>query len=127
MGISSERDKRYAWAEIDLGNLDHNIKLIKSAGATRDVGIMAVVKADAYGHGAIEVSKQVLRSGASALGVALVEEGIKLRRAGISAPIHVLGECSPHSVLDAVKNNLILTINSLASAENFSAASLNSK
>ncbi|MFC2145300.1 alanine racemase [Actinomycetota bacterium] len=110
MGISSERDKRYAWAEIDLGNLDHNIKLIKSSGTTRDTEIMAVVKADAYGHGAVEVSKQVLRSGASALGVALVEEGIKLRKAGISAPIYVLGECSPHSVTDAVKNNLILTI-----------------
>ena len=119
MRISSERDKRYAWAEIDLGNLDHNLKLIKSAGTTRDAGIMAVVKANAYGHGAVEVSKQVLKNGASSLGVALVEEGIQLRKAGIGAPIYVLGECSPHSVRDAVKNKLILTINSFASAENF--------
>jgi len=119
MRINSERDKRYAWAEIDLGNLDHNIRLIKSAGTTRDAGIMAVVKANAYGHGAVEVSKQVLKSGASTLGVALVEEGIQLRKAGIGAPIYVLGECSPHSVRDAVKNKLILTINSFASAENF--------
>ena len=120
MKINSERDKRYAWAEIDLGNLDHNLRLIKSAGTTRDAGIMAVVKANAYGHGAVEVSKQVLKSGASTLGVALVEEGIQLRKAGIGAPIYVLGECSPHSVRDAVKNKLILTINSFASAENFS-------
>ena len=119
MRISSERDKRYAWAEIDLGNLDHNLRLIRSAGTTRDAGIMAVVKANAYGHGAVEVSKQVLKSGASTLGVALVEEGIQLRKAGIGAPIYVLGECSPHSVRDAVKNKLILTINSFASAENF--------
>jgi alanine racemase len=120
MRISSEIDKRYAWAEIDLGNLDHNLRLIKSEGITRNAGIMAVVKANAYGHGAVEVSKQALKSGASSLGVALVEEGIKLRKAGIGAPIYVLGECSPHSVSDAVKNKLILTINSLASAENFS-------
>ncbi|MES0341811.1 MAG: alanine racemase, partial [Candidatus Humimicrobiaceae bacterium] len=120
MRISSERDKRYAWAEIDLGNLDHNLRLIKSEGSIGNAGIMAVVKANAYGHGAVEVSKQVLKSGASSLGVALVEEGIKLRKAGIGAPIYVLGECSPHSVSDAVKNKLILTINSLASAENFS-------
>jgi alanine racemase len=96
------------------------MKIIKSAGSIANVGIMAVVKANAYGHGAVEVSKQVLKSGASALGVALVEEGIKLRKAGIGAPIYVLGECSPHSVRDAVKNKLILTINSFASAENFS-------
>ncbi len=120
MRISSEKDKRYAWVEIDLANLDHNIKLVKSAGSTRDAKIMAIVKADAYGHGAVEVSKQVLKSGASALGVALVEEGVKLRKAGIGAPIYVLGECSPHSVADAIKNKLILTINSLASAKNFS-------
>ena len=120
MRTSSEKDKRYAWAEIDLANLDHNMRLIIAAGSSRETGIMAVVKADGYGHGAVEVSKQVLKSGASALGVALVEEGIKLRKAGIGAPIYVLGECSPHSVADAVKNKLILTINSLASAENFS-------
>jgi len=120
MRISSEKDKRYAWAEIDLSNLDHNMRLIKSAGSDEDVQVMAVVKADGYGHGAVEVSKQVLKSGAAALGVALVEEGTKLREAGIGAPIYVLGECSPHSVADAVKNKLILTINSLSSAEDFS-------
>jgi alanine racemase len=120
MRISSEKDKRYAWAEIDLKNLDHNIKLIKSVDTDKDAEIMAVVKADAYGHGAVEVSKQALESGAGALGVALVGEGIKLRKAGISAPIHVLGECSPYSVVSAVKNKLILTINSFASAVDFS-------
>lgn len=120
MRISSEKDKRYAWAEIDLANLDHNIRLIRSTGSAGDTRIMAVVKADGYGHGAVEVSKQVLESGAAALGVALVEEGIKLRKAGIGAPIYVLGECSPYSVAAAVKNKLILTINSLSSAEVFS-------
>jgi len=120
MRISSEKDKRYAWAEIDLAYLDHNIRLIRSVGSAGDARVMAVVKADGYGHGAVEVSKQALKSGAAALGVALVEEGIKLRKAGIGAPIYVLGECSPHSVADAIKNKLILTINSLSSAEVFS-------
>ena len=120
MRISSEKDKRYAWAEIDLAYLDHNIRLIRSVGSAGDARVMAVVKADGYGHGAVAVSKQALKSGAAALGVALVKEGIKLRKAGIGAPIYVLGECSPHSVADAIKNKLILTINSLSSAEEFS-------
>ncbi|MCJ7665817.1 MAG: alanine racemase [Actinobacteria bacterium] len=120
MRTGSKKDKRYAWAEIDLASLDHNIRLIKAAGSCEGAGIMAVVKADAYGHGAIEVSRQALKSGAGALGVVLVEEGIDLRNAGIGATIYVLGECSPYSVADAVKNRLILTVNSVASAEVFS-------
>ena len=120
MGTGLKENKRYAWAEIDLANLDHNMRLIKAAGSADAAGIMAVVKAGAYGHGAIEVSRQALKSGACALGVALVEEGMDLRRAGIEAPIYVLGECSPHSVADAVKNRFILTVNSVMSAEIFS-------
>lgn len=120
MRTGSKEDRRYAWAEIDLASLDHNIRIIKATGAADGTGIMAVVKADGYGHGAIEISRQALKSGIGALGVALVEEGIDLRKAGIGAPIYVLGECSPHSVADAVKNRLILTVNSAASAEVFS-------
>lgn len=77
-------------AIINLSNLDHNIKeLIKLL--KPDTSFMAVVKANAYGHGAFEVASQALESGASFLGVATPDEGVELREAGIKAPILVLG------------------------------------
>jgi len=110
-------NKRYAWAEINLSNLSYNIKKIRVLSASRDVRIMAVVKANAYGHGAVAISKQAIKSGAYALGVAMVEEGMELRRSGIAAPIYVLGESPPETVEEAIKNNLTLTVNSYGSAQ----------
>lgn len=110
-------NKRYAWAEINLSNLSYNIKIIRSYPASGNVRVMAVVKADAYGHGAVEVSRQAIKSGAYALGVALVEEGVELRKSGITAPIYVLGE-SPHETLEeAIDKNLILAVNAYRSAK----------
>ncbi len=111
------KNKRYAWAEINLAHLDHNINIIKSCTKSRSARIMAVVKANAYGHGAVEVSKQAVKSGAYALGVALVEEGIELRKAGINAPVYVLGESPAGIIEEAVKHNLILGVNSYESAQ----------
>ncbi|MEZ2237343.1 alanine racemase [Microcoleus sp.] len=79
-----------AWVEIDLAALTHNVKQLKNILSPRSQ-LMAVVKADAYGHGAIAVSQTVLQAGASWLGVATIPEGIELREAGITAPILVLG------------------------------------
>ncbi|PPS46047.1 alanine racemase [Chroococcidiopsis sp. TS-821] len=79
-----------AWVEISLGALAHNVDQLKSLLSTR-TQLMAVVKADAYGHGAVTVAQTVLQAGASWLGVATVPEGIELREAGISAPILILG------------------------------------
>lgn len=79
-----------AWVEIDLGALSHNIQQIVQFLSPR-TQLMAVVKADAYGHGAITVAQTALQSGASWLGVATVPEGIQLREAGINAPILILG------------------------------------
>ncbi len=79
-----------AWVEIDLVALTHNIKQLKNI-LSPNTQLMAVVKADAYGHGAIAVSQTVLQAGASWLGVATIPEGIELREAGIEAPILVLG------------------------------------
>ncbi len=79
---------RPVWVEIDLNAIRHNLveirRLVGSA-----VEIMAVVKADAYGHGAVKTAQTALQSGANWLGVALPEEGIALRKAGITAPILV--------------------------------------
>lgn len=79
-----------AWVEIDLAALAHNVQQLKSILSPR-TQLLAVVKADAYGHGAVTVAQTVLQSGASWLGVATVPEGIELREAGIKAPILILG------------------------------------
>jgi len=79
---------------VDLDAIAHNIQEVKIR-VGPSVKVMAVVKADGYGHGAIEVARTALEAGASWLGVALPEEGAKLRVAGITAPILVLGPTSP--------------------------------
>ncbi|NMG08802.1 alanine racemase [Brasilonema sp. UFV-L1] len=79
-----------AWVEINLSALSYNVKqLLKILSPYTQ--LMAVVKADAYGHGAVTVAQTVLESGASWLGVATVPEGIQLREAGMKAPILILG------------------------------------
>jgi alanine racemase len=82
--------QRRAWVEIDLTALAFNIRQLKQflAPQTR---LMAVVKADAYGHGAISVARVALKQGASSLAIATLGEGIELRQAGITAPILILG------------------------------------
>jgi len=114
------KDMCFARAEIDLLNLAHNIRIIKSYRSRPETKIMAVVKADAYGHGIIEISREAVKSGVAALGVAFAQEGILLREEGIDIPVYILGECPPLAVEDAVKNNLILTVNSLDSAKVYS-------
>ena len=82
--------RQRAWVEIDLTALADNVRQVKKL-LSPQTTLMAVVKADAYGHGARTVSKIVLGAGASWLGVATVPEGIELREAGIEAPILILG------------------------------------
>ena len=86
-------ERRPTWAEIDLGALTHNLTCVR--GRLGGIGILAVVKADAYGHGAVPVARRLEREGVEWLGVALPEEGLELRRAGVRAPILVLGGFVP--------------------------------
>lgn len=79
-----------AWVEIDLSALTHNVRQIERLKKPK-TDLMAVIKADAYGHGAVTVAQTVLRAGANWLGVATIPEGIELREAGITAPILILG------------------------------------
>ncbi|WP_019498813.1 alanine racemase [Pseudanabaena sp. PCC 6802] len=79
-----------AWVEIDLSAIKHNVSQLKRL-LSPQTELMAIVKADAYGHGAIGVSQAALQAGASWLGVATIPEGIQLRNAGITAPILILG------------------------------------
>ena len=88
-----EEPARPAWAEIDLDAIRDNLSALRRAAAPAEV--MAVVKANAYGHGAVPVARAALRAGAWGLGVATVDEGVELRRAEIAAPVLVLGSLRP--------------------------------
>ncbi|MCC3419124.1 MAG: alanine racemase [Microcoleus sp. PH2017_29_MFU_D_A] len=90
-----------AWVEIDLAALTHNVKQLKHL-LSPNTELMAVVKADAYGHGAIAVSQTALQAGASWLGVATIPEGIELREAGIEAPILLLGATNTPAQVKAI-------------------------
>ena len=81
---------RPAWVEVDLEAIAGNVRTL--AAEVAPARLLAVVKADAYGHGAVPVARAAVRAGAAWLGVALVEEALELRRAGISAPLLVLSE-----------------------------------
>lgn len=108
-------------AEIDLESISHNAALIKETVGAR-VALMAVVKADGYGHGAVPVARAALAGGASRLAVAMVEEGAALRAAGIGAPVLVLGRTPPAQVSEAIGLDLALTLVTLADAEETAAA-----
>jgi alanine racemase len=81
---------RPAWAEVDLNAIRHNVRLL--AQLVAPAGLMAVVKADGYGHGSVAAAYAALEAGATWLGVALVEEGVELRDAGIDMPILLLSQ-----------------------------------
>ncbi|WP_035186021.1 alanine racemase [Alteribacter aurantiacus] len=108
MGESQEF-YRDTWAEVNLDAIEHNVKAIKQS-LPNGVTYMAVVKANAYGHGAVEVAKTALQAGASYLGVAILDEALALRQAGIEAPILVLGYTRPSDVALAQKHALTLTV-----------------
>lgn len=104
--------ERLAWAEIDLGVLKENLKKIQEFVGS-GVGIMAVVKANAYGHGAVEVSRAAVEAGAKMLGVSSFYEAKQLRDAGISAPIVILGYTPAENYKDMLEYDITVTIRNL--------------
>ena len=101
--------ERKDYIEVDLSAIAHNTRVMREH-LSPDTALMAVVKADAYGHGAVPVAKTALASGASALAVAIPEEGEQLRAAGIDAPILILGGIEPDAAEAVVRNRLIQTV-----------------
>ena len=110
---------RPVWAEIDLDSIAHNLQEFRRI-LPAQTQMMAVVKADAYGHGAYHVAQTALQSGASWLAVALVEEGICLRRKGISAPLLLLGISAPGTERAVVEHDLRPMLCTVESARRFS-------
>jgi alanine racemase len=109
---------RPAWVDVDLEALEHNLAAIRSRldrGAPSErPAMMAVVKAGAYGHGAVAVSRTLEAAGVDWLGVALLEEGAEIRKAGVKAPILVLGTARPAKIALYRHYRLVPTISSLA-------------
>jgi alanine racemase len=99
---------RWAWAEVSSPAIEHNVQALVRLVAPAQV--WAVVKADGYGHGAILAARAALAGGAGGLCVALVQEGVRLREAGITAPVLVLSEQPPEQVALAVQHDLQLTV-----------------
>ncbi|MFZ7947038.1 alanine racemase [Neobacillus sp. 19] len=100
---------RDTWAEIDLDCIAENVASVKTH-LPEDVAIIAVVKANAYGHGDVQVAETALASGAEYLAVAFMDEAVALRKKGIKAPILVLGASRPEDVQVAAQNKITLTV-----------------
>ena len=109
--------QRWAWAEIDLGALRHNVATLAAHIGPQQ--LWAVVKANAYGHGAIECARVALQSGAQGLCVALVQEGIALRQSGINAPILIMSEQPAEQHRDIIQYGLIATLYNEATIAQF--------
>lgn len=103
-----------SWIEIDLKNFQNNLLVLKKMLKPKTL-LMAVVKADAYGHGYTEMSKFAQKNGADYLGVASVFEGKLLRNEGIKIPILVLGNIFPLQIEIALENNLDIVVSSIES------------
>ncbi|MGB6058602.1 MAG: alanine racemase [Microthrixaceae bacterium] len=99
---------RHARITVDLAAIEHNARLLHSA-APNSI-LCGVVKADGYGHGAVQAAGAALAGGAAWLGVALVEEGVALREAGITAPVLLLSEAPPDAMQDAFRAGLTPTL-----------------
>lgn len=106
---------RPAWAEVDLGAIRHNATLLRDLVAPAT--LCAVVKADGYGHGAVPVARAALAGGATILAVALVEEGVALREAGIDAPVLLLSEPPADALRDVVAYGLTPTLYTIKGVE----------
>ena len=102
---------RWAWAEVSAEAIQHNVRTLVDAVTPSE--LWAVVKANGYGHGSVLAARAALDGGASGLCVALVQEGMQLRRAGITAPILVLSEQPPELLAAAVHHDLQVTVYSL--------------
>jgi len=95
------------WLEIDLGAIRQNVQQLCDISRTQ---VMAVVKADGYGHGALAVAKAATEAGATWCGVARLDEALNLRREGINKRLLVLGYTPPDRIPDAIANNVALTV-----------------
>ncbi|HHW07319.1 MAG TPA: alanine racemase [Clostridia bacterium] len=114
---------RPVWVEVNLAAIEHNFNLVRKL-VKPDTKIMAVIKANAYGHGAVEVAKRLAGTGASYFGVATQQEALELRRAGIQVPILILGFTPLEDAEITVAHDIAQTVFSLDQGEALSRAAV---
>lgn len=115
------------WAEIDLSAISHNLRQIRERVASKGAGVMAIIKDNAYGHGAIEVARVAAGIPVQMFGVATVEEAIELRQAGVNLPILVLCCILPEQAGEVVKNDIAQTICDVDICKSLSEAAVRQK
>lgn len=108
MHTTDPPNHRPVWAQIDLQSIRDNVRVLRRHAAGAE--LMAVVKANGYGHGAVPVARTALEAGATWLGVAMIEEGLELRQAGIDAPVLVLSEPPPEAAGALLSAGLTATV-----------------
>lgn len=111
---------RRTWAEIDLDALEHNYKIAREKIGPA-VKYLGVVKADAYGHGAVQISRKLEALGADYLAVSSLDEARELRHGGITMPILILGHTPPEMVPQLISYNITQAVSAGAKAEEYSA------
>ncbi len=114
--LEALRGRRQTWIEVDLDALAWNLRIVRGHLSTR-CRILAVVKADAYGHGAIPVCRRLEAEGVDGLGVATTEEGLGLREAGVATPILVLGPADRDQIAAMIESSLTPAISTPASLD----------
>lgn len=119
--MSAEKVYRPTWAEIRLDRIRENARALAKVAQAKGVRLIGVVKADGYGHGAVPSARAALEGGVSALAVALVEEGIQLRQAGIVAPILVMGAYVPGTARAYAEHRLEATVSDVEQARSLAA------
>ena len=114
--------EKHVWAEIDLEALRHNFRAVKArAGA---LPLCAVVKADSYGHGAVQCARVFAEEGAAWLAVSCLTEAVQLRKAGQTLPILILGHVQPAYAAALIQNDITVACYSLAQARALSEAAV---
>jgi alanine racemase len=109
------------WAEIDLQAIAHNMRELRRFTRPK-AGLMAAVKGNAYGHGAVRIAQTAVANGVDALGVARIEEGLELRQAGLDVPILIMGYTAPSLTPRLIDHALTQTVYTLDTARALSAA-----
>jgi alanine racemase len=108
-------ENHLTWAEVDLNAYAHNIRELRRI-TNPKARLMAVVKANGYGHGAVEAARTALQNGAAALGVARIEEAVKIRKAGLEAPILIFGYSLLESASKLIEHGLAQAVSSVRAA-----------
>ena len=124
--MKKQKHQYRSWVEVDLSNFAHNWRVIKNT-AGKAVDILQVVKADAYGHGAIEISNAAIKNGATMLGVANADEGAQIRISGITAPILILSPSYATEIPSIIKHSLIPSVSDVCFANDLQKFSAKTK